>query len=327
MTSTTTRLGLVADLGGTHARLALADNGQLLTETVRVLKCADYASFSEALQSFLDEVAGFAAKDDPVAQACLAVASPIADGPIAFTNNHWSFDPPLLASEMRWQQLEVINDFNAMALGCAALDAVQRVQVFGGQEKAGAPKLVIGPGTGLGTSALVWGPGGWIALQCQGGHVDLPVVSDLDVQIHSLLRKAHGRISAERVISGFGLVNLYRAHASLAGAEPRWTEAAQITAAAVEGSDPVCVSTLDHFCELLGRVAGNAALTTGSLGGVYLCGGILPRIEEFLRSSSFHAAMLDKGRMRSFLLDVPVYLVKEPLTGLIGAARALAPPA
>ncbi|MEC7378068.1 MAG: glucokinase, partial [Pseudomonadota bacterium] len=188
------------------------------------------------------------------------------------------------------------------------------------------PRLVIGPGTGLGVSGLVPIKNGWVPLMTEGGHVDFAPTDDTEMAVLRILKARFGRVSVERILCGQGLLNLYQAHAEIQGVAAPLDAPEKITAAAVENSDALARYTLRHFCELLGRVAGNGVLTLGSTGGVYLCGGILPRFLAFFLESPFRNGFEDKGRMRPLLEFTPVYVVTEPYTGLLGAAEALANP-
>lgn len=313
---------LVGDIGGTNARFALVHAGSLMLETVKVLPCRDYPTIDAAIGDYLRR-AGVAGVQD----ACLAVAATPGSGTrVKMTNNPWCFDSGELRRRFGWDRFKVINDFTAMALGIPQLAADQRVHVCGGPGDSRRPRLVMGPGTGLGVSALVPSLAGWVPLVTEGGHVDFAPTDNTEMAILTILRDRFGRVSAERILSGQGLLNLYQAHAGVQDLPVRLDTPEQITAAALDGIDELARRVLSHFCEILGRVAGNAALTFGSTGGVYLCGGMLPNFIDFFLQSSFQKAFADKGRMREMLEATPVYVVTEALTGLSGAAEALTNP-
>ena len=220
----------------------------------------------------------------------------------------------------------MINDFTAMALGVPHVSDGQLVQVGGGDGDAGCPRLVIGPGTGLGVSGLVPARSGWVPLATEGGHVDYAPTDDVEMDVLRILRRRFGRVSVERILCGEGMVSLHQALAEMAGEVPQWRTPAELTRAALEQADPAALTALHRFCEILGRVAGNAALTLGARGGVYLCGGIVPRFVDFLKSTRFREGFEDKGRMRGYMEAIPVAVVMEPYTGLLGAAEALTNP-
>lgn len=312
---------LVGDIGGTHARFALVAAGSVTLERVQVLTCGDYDSLEAALRLYLAD-----AGVERVISACLAVASPLRGDEVRMTNNPWCFSIAALREQFGWQVLKVVNDFTAMALGVPHVPAERLVPVCGGMGDPDRPRLVIGPGTGLGVSGLVPVADGWAPLVTEGGHVDFAPLDDAEMAIQRWLQARFGRVSVERLLCGPGLLNLYQAHAELSGLAAPLAGPGEITAAALDGSDELAHRSLRHFCLLLGRVAGNAALTLGSFGGVYICGGMVPRFVDFLRQSEFQAGFENKGRMRPLMEATPVFVVTEPFTGLLGAAEALVNP-
>ncbi|MBW4933567.1 glucokinase [Marinobacter sp. F4206] len=312
---------LVGDIGGTNARFALVEQGSSRLEAVEALPCRDYGNFEDAVVDYLRR-AGVAA----VSEACFAVASPVSGTRVRMTNNHWCFDTDEIRSRFGWQSFKVVNDYTAMALGVPHVGSDRLVHVCGGPGDARGPRLVMGPGTGLGVSALVPISHGWVPLMTEGGHVDFAPTDDTEMAVLRILKARFGRVSVERILSGQGLLNLYRAHAEIQGVAAPLDAPDKVTAAALGQADALARHTLRHFCEILGRVAGNAVLTLGSTGGVYLCGGILPRFLDFFLESPFRVGFEDKGRMRPLVERTPVYVVTEPHTGLLGAAEALGNP-
>lgn len=312
---------LVGDIGGTNARFALVRRGQAGLESVQVRPCGDCTDLTGAIGDYLHEVGV-----DAVTEACLAVASSDRGNRVQLTNNHLCFDREDLRRRFQWRSLKIVNDFTAMALGVPQVDEARLVHVCGGPGDPGRPRLVIGPGTGLGVSGLVPTRQGWVPLRTEGGHVDFAPVDDTEIAILRLLTLRYGRVSVERILCGSGLLNLYQAHADIQGLPAPFKAPEQITEAALGHADALAEQTLQHFCGILGRVAGNASLTLGSAGGVYLCGGILPRILQFFLASPFQAGFEAKGRMTSVMVSTPVYVVTEPCTGLLGAAQALINP-
>lgn len=311
-------IALVGDIGGTNARLALVPAGQVTPEQIAILPSRDYANLDAAIIDYLKQ-----AGVERASEACLAVASPVRGDQVRMTNSHWRFNISQLRKQFGWREFKVINDFTAMALGVLHVGQDELVKVCGGPGDPVRPKLVIGPGTGLGVSGLIPTHEGWTPLMSEGGHVDFAPTDDREMQILSILRARFGRVSAERILCGQGLLNLYQAHAEIGGTVAPLDSPEKITAAALDATDSLAWHTLRHFCEILGRVAGNAALTLGALGGVYICGGIVPRFLDFFLESSFPAAFMDKGRMRPLMESTPVYIVTAPYTGLLGAAEAL----
>ncbi|MBE96148.1 glucokinase [Marinobacter sp.] len=312
---------LVGDIGGTNARFALVRSGDVTPEAVEVLACGAYDNLDAAIVDYLARC-GVGEVED----VCLAVASPVQGTQVRMTNNHWRFDSEEVRKRFGWGAFKVINDFTAMALGVPHVSADKLVHVCGGPGNAARSRLVIGPGTGLGVSGLVPLQHGWVPLMTEGGHVDFAPTDDTEMAILRILKARFGRVSVERILCGQGLLNLYQAHAEIQGVAAALDAPEKITAAALDQSDLLARQTLRHFCEILGRVAGNGVLTLGSTGGVYLCGGILPRFIDFFLESPFQKGFEDKGRMRPLLESTPVYVVMEGYTGLLGAAEALANP-
>ncbi|MBB5322408.1 glucokinase [Marinobacter oulmenensis] len=307
---------LVGDIGGTNARFALVQAGDSRLHCPLSLATTDYETVEQALDVYLDE-----AGRPWIDAACLAVAGPVRLREARLTNGQWAFSIPQLKQAFGWSRLDVINDYHAMALGVLQVPDSGLVAVAEGQRGL-APRLVMGPGTGLGMAALIPSDGGWLPLVTEGGHVDFPVVTGTEVEILRILQRRFGRVSVERILSGEGLLALYRAHADIRGVTAVLQAPELITAAASAG-DGLAVTALMHFCELLGRTAGNAVLTLGAFGGVYLTGGIVTRFPEFLIRSPFAKGFTDKGRMAMLLRETPVHIVMEPQTGLMGAAKAL----
>jgi glucokinase len=318
---TTGTCSLVGDIGGTNARFALVHSGEVTPEDIETFRCRDYDNLDSAIADYLGR-----SGVKQVHSACLAVASPDQGTRVRMTNNHWHFDSETLRTQFGWDLFKVINDFTAMALGVPHVAADRLTYLCGGPGDARRPKLVMGPGTGLGVSALLpsgQGQPGWLPLVTEGGHVDFAPTDDTDFAVLKILKSRFGRVSVERILSGQGLLNLYQAHAEIQGVTAALDVQEKITAAALNGSDGLAHQTLQHFCEILGRVVGNAVLTLGSTGGVYLCGGILPGMINVLSQGSFQRGFEDKGRMRPLLESTPVYVVTDGRTGLFGAAEAL----
>lgn len=318
---TATDYSLVGDIGGTNARFALVRSGEVTPEAVEVLACSAYDNLDSAVTDYLQR-----SGVEKVQDVCLAVASPVSGTQIRMTNNHWRFDSEDVRRQFGWRAFKVINDFTAMALGVPHVPGDKLIHVCGGPGDTRRPRLVIGPGTGLGVSGLVPLQHGWVPLMTEGGHVDFAPTDDAEMAILRILKARFGRVSVERILCGQGLLNLYQAHAEIQGLAAPLDAPEKITAAALEQTDSLARQTLRHFCEILGRVAGNGVLTLGSTGGVYLCGGILPRFIDFFLESPFQKGFEDKGRMRPLLEATPVYVVTEGYTGLLGAAEALTNP-
>ncbi|MGE5503516.1 MAG: glucokinase [Actinomycetota bacterium] len=307
---------LIADIGGTHVRFALARPGSEPAD-VMVMRCADYPGPAEAATAYLEAVT------PPVrpARAAFAVASPITGDRIDLTNSPWGFSVEGVRAQLGLDRFEVVNDFTAVALSVRHLGPAHLLGLGGGGAADGVPIGVLGPGTGLGVSALVPAKSGeWVALAAEGGHATMAPANDREAAILAWLRARFGHVSAERVLSGPGLVNLYEAVANLSNRVPAYTTPDAISQRALDGSCPVCREALDTFFAMLGTVAGNLALMLGARGGIYIAGGILPRMQGALAASGFRARFEDKGRFKSYLAPIPAWLVIHPQPAFIGLA-------
>ncbi len=310
-------LRLVGDIGGTNARFALLAERMRATR-LRVFACDDYPTIADAIEAYL------AAEGVRPLVAALSIASPVTGDTVALTNHPWSFSIAALRARLGLERLLVINDFTANALAMPHLDPAERIQVAGGSEVAGTPIAVIGPGTGLGMSGLVPAPSGWIALSGEGGHATLPAADERESEVLARMRRRFDHVSAERVLSGPGLVNLYQTLAEIEGTPAHPFTAAQIADRHIGATDPLARATIDMFCAMLGTVASDLALTLGARGGVFIAGGIVPRLGSTFVESRFRARFEDKGRFRDYLAAIPTYVVTCAIPAFLGLAAVLA---
>ena len=310
---------LLGDIGGTNARWAWQDTPGAPLQDISVMGCEASASVYEAAASYL------AAHGVRAPQAaCIGVATAITGDQISFTNSPWSFSVDLLKQALGVQRCLVINDFTALAMSLPMLAPSDLRPLGGGQAVPGAPMALLGPGTGLGVSGLLTNARGVCsALSGEGGHVTLAPADDLESEVLRCLRAHHGHVSAERVLSGFGLVNLYQASCELRGESARELEAADIGQAANAGSDAACQQAVELFSSFLGNVAGNLALTLGARGGVYVGGGIVPRLGAAFNAALFRQRFEDKGRFGPYLQAIPTWVITAATPALLGASRAL----
>ncbi|GAB2803027.1 glucokinase [Halomonas shantousis] len=311
------RPALIGDIGGTNARFALVTPGEHEPHDIQTLPCAAYAGLEEAIRAYLDQVGAVAPRE-----ACLAFACPVHDDTVKMTNNDWCFSKREVKTSLGLDLFKVINDFTAQALGVPHVAADELVAIGGGEAEAERTRLIMGPGTGLGVAGLFPGQRAWIPLPTEGGHITFAPTDEHELSLLGYFRHRYGRVSVERLLCGQGLLDLYMAYASLRGVHPRYNTPAEVTGAA-RASDPLARETVMRFLKILGDVTGDAALMLGARGGVYLCGGILPRMLEWLPRSRFREAFADKGRMGAFNTGIPTWVVTAAWTGLLGAAEAL----
>ncbi|RRV08332.1 glucokinase [Pseudomonas sp. v388] len=312
------KLALVGDIGGTNARFAIWEDNQL--HSVRVFPTIDHHGPEQAVELYLQDL-GINPGD--VGFACLAVAGPVDGDHFQFTNSHWELSRKKFCADLKIEHLLLINDFTAMALGMTRLRDDEYLTICHGIGKPERPRVVVGPGTGLGVGTLInAGDHRWMALPGEGGHVDLPIGSAREALLWARLMAEHEHVSAETVLSGAGLLNLYNASCGLDQVEPIHKSPAAVTTAALAG-EAMAAAVLDQFCVFLGRVVGNNVLTLGGLGGVYIVGGVVPRFTDFFIASGFKRALAEKGVMSDYFQGLPVWLVTAEYPGLTGAGVAL----
>ena len=315
-------LSLIADIGGTNARFGLCNTEGGLVTHVEVLKCADFAGPAAAAAAYLEKISPAV----PVRRAAFCVASPVNADQVTLTNHPWSFSIGGVRSGLALQHLTVINDFRAIALAVPRLTGKDLTPIGGGTVNPNAPIAVIGPGTGLGVALLVPGeqPSSWLPVSTEGGHVTLAAATSREAAMIDDLRSLYGHVSAERVISGSGLVTLYEALCRLDGkAAPDNLAPAGVTAAALDGSDPVAMETLTMFAALLGTVAANLCLSTGAQGGLYIGGGIIPKLGHGFPAETFRKRFEDKGRFSDYLAAIPTHVITAEYPAFTGLQALL----
>ena len=309
-------LRLIGDIGGTNARFAIAENG-----TYRQLKHVEvdrYPSLHDALSDYLKALPDTERSN---LSGALAIAGPVLGDRISMTNKAWSFSIDELKRSLDLASLTVVNDFAANARAIPHIAAPDLFAI--GPVAAGAKGNigVIGPGTGLGVSSLIPNGADWVLVAGEGGHATLAASNEEEEAIIHMLRMRWSHVSAERVLSGAGLVNLYEAICAIGGVEPLMLSPADVTKRAMNRSDEACVKAFACFCQFLGSVAGDLALTVGALGGVYIAGGILLRFKEAFAASAFRQRFESKGRFSTMLARIPTYLILEESPALIGLAN------
>lgn len=279
---------------------------------------AHHATIHEAIEAFLEH------HDRPqITRAMLAVAGPVEHNRANLTNHSWRIDGTELARDLGLASVEVLNDFEATAWSLPHLASQDLLAIGPGRAVRGAPMVVLGPGTGLGLACHIPNSTGGVVLATEGGHATLPATSAREDAIIEWLRHQYGHASIERAISGGGLENLYRAIAAIDGVSVPERTATEITQAGLKGTCPQSRAALDMFCALLGTVAGNAALSFGARGGVYIAGGIAPRILTHLAGSEFRARFEAKGRFRAYLEAIPTQVIIHTDATFIGMKALL----
>lgn len=318
---------LLADFGGTHARLSLARDGVISPATI--LATADFEGPAAAIRAYLAGAQAPATSTAPAAlaaspaRAALACAGPVEQGAVQLTNNDWRIEAAGLEAELGFDQVVLLNDFAAVAWAVPTFSGGALLPVGGGTRKTDAPAVVLGPGTGLGLAGYIPHRTGAVVVVGEGGHVTMAPATDREAAVLDALRHELGHVSAERLLSGNGLERLYGTLARLEGASVPPRTAAGISDAALAGSCPVSEAALDMFCAMLGTVAGNAALTFGAHGGIYIAGGIVPRIAERFAASEFRERFEAKGRFRDYLARIPTSVVLQSEPAFPGLLRAL----
>jgi glucokinase len=320
---------VVVDIGGTHARFAIASvaaDGAIHLDEPETLHTADHASFQTAWEAFQARKGGAL----PPAVS-MAIAGPVGspgnlNPVIRFTNNPWIIRPALIPEKLGVEAFTLVNDFAAVAHAVARADDSQFLHLAGPDEPLGRDGTisVIGPGTGLGVAHL-WRSGDAYRVQAtEGGHIDFAPLDSIEDAILARLRSRHNRVSVERVVAGPGIVDIYHALAALEGRSVPERDAIEIWTLGTSGEDSLAAAAIDRFCLSLGSVAGDLALAQGGFSGVVIAGGLGYRIRETLLASGFAARFKAKGRFETLMANIPVKLIVHPQPGLFGAAAAFA---
>ncbi|MGF6264939.1 glucokinase [Paraburkholderia youngii] len=309
---------LLADIGGTNARFAL-ETGPGEIGSVQVYPCAEYPSVADVIKTYLKDT-----KIGRVNHAAIAIANPVDGDQVSMTNHDWTFSIEATRRTLGFDTLLVVNDFTALAMALPGLTDTQRVQVGGGQRRPNSVIGLLGPGTGMGVSGLIPADDRWIALGSEGGHATFAPADDREEIVLHYARKKWSHVSFERVAAGPGLEVIYRA---LAGRDkkrvPASVNPAEVVKRAHEG-EPLAAESVDVFCGILGTFAGNIAVTLGALGGIYIGGGVVPRLGELFARSSFRQRFEAKGRFEAYLQNVPTYVITAEYPAFLGVSAILA---
>ena len=311
---------LLADIGGTYARFTLETSpGDF--EHVASLPCAEHADFHAAVSAYVGSLPAGAA---PIEHAAIAIANPVEGDEVRMTNYPWQFSIEQMRQRLGFETLVVVNDFTALAMALPRLATDQRRQVGGGAPREHSVLGLLGSGSGLGVSGLIPTGDGWIALGTEGGHASFAPRDEREIDILRFALKRFAHVSFERLLSGPGLGLIHDALRDRAGLAPEALAAPEITRRALDEGDAVCVETLEAFCAMLGTAAANLAVTLGALGGIYIGGGIVPRLGEYFDRSPFRARFEDKGRFSDYVRPIPTYVVTAEHATFVGASAILA---
>jgi glucokinase len=309
---------LVADIGGTNSRFAMCKAGEVELIEPRKYPNCEFSSLGEVIEHYIKEVS-----IEPI-NACLAVAGPAHKDDVQLTNIAWRFSVTHYKQHFHLDRLVLTNDFTALAMSVPHLSA-QNVKQVGGEQSALAhmPISVLGPGTGLGVSGLLWNGSGWTPLQGEGGNADFCAVTDEEIELYRMAKKERGHVRTEDFVSGTGLTLLHDLRLEMQGKPREGLKAEEIAWQAKMGAGQ-CRDTIFAFCGMLGSFAGNHALTLGSFGGVYIGGGVAPQLEELFDISPFRARFEAKGRFKEYISGIPTYIMlSHSRNALIGAAALL----
>ncbi len=311
---------LIADLGGTNVRFAIAQTAldrPLLEASIRHYAVADFPSMSAAARQYLDEIS------IQPARAVFAVAGHVEGDEVRITNLPWVISNAQIRGDLGLTSLRIVNDFAGMSMSVPLLAAQDLQRIGSATPRAAADTCtigVIGPGTGLGVGAYLVRDGKPLVLETEGGHVAFAPGTPEEIEILGLLSKRYGRVSNERLICGSGLVNIYQALCTISGVAAQNFSPEQISQHAQQETDALCQRAIDIFCAVLGSIAGDLALAIGAWDGIYLAGGIVPRLLPWLQRGEFRRRFEDKGRFATTMQTVPTMAITYAYAGLLGAA-------
>lgn len=310
------KYGLVADIGATNARFAIADAGGV--HDTMTLQCADHENIVDAAEHYIKMVSSNI--NHPKA-GMIAIAGPVQGDIFEMTNHVWRFSIKETQQKLKFDHFRVMNDFEAIAHAVPSMDAAYIEQIGGGAAQKNRTIAVVGPGTGLGVAGLIWDGEKYVVNPCEGGHVTVPARSFREYELIDQLHYKYRHISAERVCSGKGLVNLYNAIRSfdeISIKEAPDLEPEEIAKKAIAEECKICVEALDLMYGFLGTIAGNLALTYGALSGVYIAGGITAKLGDYIHNSRFREEFVRKGRFENYLDEIPTFLIKHDNIAFVG---------
>jgi glucokinase len=307
-------LSVVADVGGTNIRLAICELETGKLSKLKEFSCSEFVTLEIALTQY------FATLQGNVKHLCIGIACPVKNDQIEMTNLSWKFSKQMLKDKLALTSLYVINDYTAISLAVPFLSPEEKIQIGDGEAQTDGVTAVFGPGTGLGVSHIIKLADKWISIDGEGGHVSFTPNTRKQADILFLLQEQFGHVSAERILSGQGLVDLYQSLCALSDQQVKFDQPKYISEAALNGSCDIAYQSLTIFCQVMGGFAGNLALNLNCSGGVYIAGGIVPRFVDFFLSSEFRQFFEDKGRFKNYLSSIPTFLIINDNPGLLGAS-------
>jgi len=307
------KFDLIADVGGTNIRLALLKDG--VQSQLECFKCDDYDSLEEVVAHYLANK-----KTISVTHACFGIAGPVHESTFTMTNLGWTFSVASLKAKLGFEYVYFINDYTAISMSIPQLGKDQLHVMHDVAGKDDQPRIICGPGTGLGLAHLIKVDDYYECLSGEGGHVDFSPNNLRQLKVLETLMAKFEHVSVERLLSGQGIVNIYQALAYVDKVDPQIFDASQISQRFIKRNDALCIETMELFCDVLAQFLGNMVLSTGAFGGVYIAGGIVPRIIDIIDLPRFITTYSNKGRFKDYVLKAPVYLITEAQPGLIGAS-------
>lgn len=311
----TNQYAIVADIGGTNARFSRVDLMNMDIDRIEVYRCADFSSLAGALTFYQQQQGSLSSR-----QIAIAIACPVTHDLVNMTNFHWTFSINEMKLELDLDHLHVMNDFTAAAMSLPSLPADKKIQIGVGCTDSTKPMVVLGAGTGLGVAHLIPTANGFIPLPGEGGHVDWTAQTEQEWFIQRFLANQYDHVSPERLLSGTGLENLYLAIAAYQKLSVTMLPAEEIARLALAGQSPLAIDTVAQFFASLGGFAGDLALTLSAFGGVYIAGGIVPKLLPLMHDSEFRRRFEAKGRFSGFNREIATYVVTDEHPGLLGAA-------
>lgn len=313
---------LIGDVGGTNARFAI-ETAAGCFEASAIYANKNFAGFADALRHYLSQEKAVSAGSGKLKYAAVAIANPIDGDWIKMTNSDWAFSIESVRAEFGFEVFLMVNDFTALAMALPSLPLACTKQCGGKTAKEGRAIGLIGAGTGLGVSGLIPAQDVWIPLEAEGGHVSFSPFDELEIDILELARKKYRHVSAERFLSGKGLEFLYELLSEIKEGQKRSLPASDIIERASNEKNGLYDQVIDVFCKMFGTVSGNLALTLGAKGGIYIGGGIIPRLGERFFVSGFRKRFEDKGRFSGYLAEIPVFVITDTFAAFGGVSLLL----